>query len=160
MTRGQKQLAATVAVLVFMLLVVVFAQSGGQSGGAAQSGGKASGGAASQSGGVYTAEQAKAGEQLYTQNCQSCHGDDLQGEVGPGLAGSNFSKKWERGNLTADDLYYIMSTTMPKGSPGSLKPEQYVNILAFVLQQNGYPAGESPLPTDESSLKKIKLTVH
>ncbi|MBI4487062.1 MAG: c-type cytochrome, partial [Acidobacteria bacterium] len=37
--------------------------------------------------GVYTAEQAQRGQALYKTQCLACHGDKLQGVVGPMLAG-------------------------------------------------------------------------
>ena len=45
--------------------------------------------------GVYTEDQAKRGEGLYSQYCASCHGPDLSGgEMAPGLTGGEFSSNW------------------------------------------------------------------
>jgi len=35
--------------------------------------------------------------------------------------------------------------TMPLGEAGSLATQEYVDILAFVLQSNGYPSGQDEL---------------
>ena len=105
---------------------------------------------------VYSKEQADTGSKLYSQHCASCHGAKLQGVAGPPLGGAAFEAKWLNGKKTADDLYYIMHTQMPLNAPGSLKESEYLDILAFVLQQNGYPAGKNALSTKE--LKDIKLT--
>lgn len=41
--------------------------------------------------GVYTDEQSKRGEAIYSQTCASCHGDKLAGgEMAPALAGPDF----------------------------------------------------------------------
>ena len=48
--------------------------------------------AKSQWDGVYTEDQAKRGEPLYSQYCASCHGPDLTGgEMAPGLTGGEFA---------------------------------------------------------------------
>lgn len=92
---------------------------------------------------AYTAGQAALGATLFSANCSRCHGADLQGIAAPPLAGSAFMGNWK--GDTAADLYALMSTEMPQDRPGTLKPDQYLAILAFVLQRNGYPAGTAPL---------------
>ena len=42
--------------------------------------------------------------------------------------------------------------------PGSLKPEDYAAVTAYVLQQNGYPAGTTPLAKGAAGLKDAKIT--
>jgi hypothetical protein len=49
-----------------------------------------------------------------------------------------------------------MSTTMPEDNPGSLKPQQYADVVAYFLKLNGYPAGKTEL-TGPEALKTIKL---
>jgi len=108
---------------------------------------------AAQSGGVYTTAQAQQGAKLFGDNCGMCHAPDLSGGAGPPLAGKTFMMKWT--GQTADDLHDVVSTQMPLTAPGSLKPDQYLALLAFILSKNGYPAGDSPL--DRSKLKKITI---
>lgn len=107
-----------------------------------------------QSAGVYTVAQAAAGSALYAANCSQCHGQSLEGISGPPLAGKAFTDKWN--GHTADDLYYIMSTQMPLNAPGSLKPDEYLELVAYVLQQNKYPAGSTALTA--ATLKNVKIT--
>lgn len=102
---------------------------------------------------VYTADQAAQGATLFSASCAGCHGVNLEGVAAPPLAGSQFMKNWN--GKSADDVYYIMSNQMPQDNPGSLKPNEYTAILAFVLQKNGYPAGATPL--DPSKLKQITI---
>ena len=45
-----------------------------------------------------------------------CHGSALNNGGAPKLAGPAFLKKW--GGNSEDDLFYIMSTTMPQTNPG------------------------------------------
>src|ERR1700736_4987928 len=80
--------------------------------------------------GVYTEEQAKRGEPLYTATCGSCHGPDLTGgEMAPGLTGGEFRSDWD--GLTVGDLFERVRVSMPQDSPGSLSRQQYADILAF-----------------------------
>jgi hypothetical protein len=44
---------------------------------------------------------------------------------------------------------------MPLGNPGSLKPAEYLEITAYLLQRNKYPAG--PAPLTQAKLKTIKI---
>ena len=96
--------------------------------------------------GVYTAEQATRGAEAYEKACASCHMSDLRGEsFAPALNGDAFALRWENGKLT--DLHKIVKATMPADSPGSLSPQAYADIVAFLLKANGYPAGQ-PLAED------------
>jgi cytochrome c len=96
---------------------------------------------------VYTAVQADRGAAIYTQQCASCHLDDLSGhEMAPGLAGVAFSFRW-RGS-TLQDLFDSLRLTMPQASPGSLPREDYLDLIAFLLEANDYPDGASELVED------------
>ena len=108
-----------------------------------------------QSGGVYTADQAAAGGKIVAAQCAICHGDKLQGISGPQLVGPDFIGKWS--GQTADDLRDIIATQMPLTNPGSLKPDQVMDVLAYILQQNKYPAGTTPLtPATAKTVKIVK----
>ena len=108
---------------------------------------------AAQGAGVYTAAQAKAGAALFAENCAMCHAADLSGGAGPPLAGKPFVSKWS--GETADDLHDVVSTQMPLTAPGSLKPPEYLALVAFILSKNGYPAGTVPL--EKTKLKHITI---
>ena len=105
--------------------------------------------------GVYTEEQAKRGEPLYTKTCASCHGPDLAGgDKGPPLAGAAFAAVYDGKKM--GDLSERMRTTMPVDSPASLTRAQNADILAFMLQKAGAPAGQTSLPTNVDQLNSIK----
>jgi mono/diheme cytochrome c family protein len=103
--------------------------------------------------GDYTAEQAAAGATLYTASCSACHGATLRGPAGPALIGDAFTSQWT--GEPALDVYRMMSTNMPLNAPGSLKPAEYLALMAYILQQNKYPAGSIPLTV--AKLKSIKI---
>jgi S-disulfanyl-L-cysteine oxidoreductase SoxD len=103
--------------------------------------------------GRYTAEQAVAGAQLYAIHCAMCHGNRLEGrgEV-PALTG-RFVANWA-GRPLADMFAYI-SQAMPQHAPGTLAAEQNAQLISYILEVNGAPAGRRPLPADEAALRRI-----
>jgi S-disulfanyl-L-cysteine oxidoreductase SoxD len=107
--------------------------------------------------GVYTAAQATRGEAVYGQKCTSCHGADLagDGQASP-LAGKDFHTSWS--DQTLNDLFERIRATMPADAPGSLKPEEVADVIAYILNKNDMAAGETELPADASALKAIKFT--
>ena len=111
--------------------------------------------AGQQASGRFTAAQATAGRTAYQAQCASCHLGDLKGsgDAAP-LAGSEFMSAW--GMRSPRELLSFMQLTMPPTSPGALSQEQYVNIVAFVLQSNGAPAGNQALtPTTDVAINSI-----
>jgi mono/diheme cytochrome c family protein len=107
--------------------------------------------------GIYTEEQAKRGEPLYAQHCAACHGPDLSGgEMAPGLAGSEFASNWN--DLSVGDLFDRIRQSMPQNAPGTLSRAQNADIVAFMFQKAGVPAGSTELPGDSQVLAGIKLS--
>jgi mono/diheme cytochrome c family protein len=106
--------------------------------------------------GVYTAAQAARGQRVYAESCESCHGGDLSGGgQTPALAGKEFNVDWI--DLALSDLFDRTRGTMPADKPGTLKPEQTADAIAFLLQKAGFPAGQAELPADAAALKTIKF---
>lgn len=104
----------------------------------------------------YTDEQARRGRTLYSEACASCHGRELTDGSASPLAGPGFAASWS-GAPTLDDVFFIMRTTMPQGAVGSLSTEQYLDVLAYVLQRNGYSSTREPLSSDSAALKAIPV---
>jgi len=107
--------------------------------------------------GAYSSAQASRGRAVYGAHCASCHGSRLEGTNAPALTGPTFIKSWSAYALTADELYFITRTTMPKGTPGRLARQDYLDVLAYVLQQNGYLEGGGELTDDPRVLRQVKL---
>ena len=105
--------------------------------------------------GHFTDQQVQAGKQTYNAHCSACHGGRLQGGAGPALKGQNFATSVKFGNMSTTQLFDFISKHMPKNNPGSLKQQQYIEILAYLLDQNGFSAGKTPL--DKSALGQITL---
>ena len=107
--------------------------------------------------GVYTAAQAERGKSVNQRHCAECHGATLTGGQfgGAPLAGGFFMHRWS--NRTLETLFEYARTNMPPGSEGSLSRQQYLDVIAFVLQANGFPAGEEELVADPQELSQILI---
>jgi quinoprotein glucose dehydrogenase len=96
---------------------------------------------------VYSAEQAARGRTVYKRVCVECHTLDFyRGDI---------MKPWDGGSLF--DLYDAISRLMPQGNPGSLKRQEYADVLAYILSLNGMPAGEQELTARPSGLREIRI---
>jgi mono/diheme cytochrome c family protein len=113
--------------------------------------------AQSSGGGEYTKEQAATGKSIFDKTCSVCHGDHLQGGVGPALSGQMFLSVSQYQKISAAYFYHFMSTHMPLTNPGSLSKEQYLDIMAYMLEVNGYPAGSHQLTDNSEELQAIKI---
>jgi len=87
--------------------------------------------------GVYAESQAMQGRSSFAANCSECHGDQLTGIEGPGLKGEPFMSHWGGDSLNA--VFGHMKTMPPDGE--KLSEDVYLAILAYVLEENGFPAG-------------------
>jgi len=91
--------------------------------------------------GVYTAAQAARGEAVYSSRCAGCH--EGQDADGPELSGKIFMDRWREDTL--EPLFSFIKTRMPGNDPGSLDDRATADLIAFVLDSNGLPAGKSEL---------------
>ncbi len=101
----------------------------------------------------FTAEQAESGQTEYAQQCAQCHGVRLEGTEAPGLLGQDVMGNWD----TAGGLYDFISVAMPPAQPGQLGEDAYLNIVAFIMRENGAQAGDEPMVADEEKLAAISL---
>jgi mono/diheme cytochrome c family protein len=109
---------------------------------------------------LYSASQASAGSKVYAASCASCHGEQLEGGVGPALSGQNLRTLAKNTKLTVGDLFQFMALQMPLNDPASLKREQYAQIMAYILKFNGYPAGSHTLTYDQAMNSSTPMTSH
>src|SRR6188474_3460292 len=107
--------------------------------------------------GVYTTEQATHGKTTYDEKCASCHGNMATStpEMAALLNDSGFQNLWRDRSLAR--LFSRIRETMPQDKPGTLSPEQTVDLIAYILSANQLPAGDVPLPQDLESLKEIRV---
>ena len=105
------------------------------------------------SGGPFTDAQAARGKVVYSQSCAVCHGPTLGGATAPALMGRAFESSWDHPQLTLDDLFYIVRTTMPPKAASSVSAADHAAVFAYLLQSNGYHAGSSPASVGAAALR-------
>lgn len=107
--------------------------------------------------GAFSEAQAANGKELYETYCSGCHGVDLisQDPDAPALTGLPFKFSWQK--KTVGVKYAKVRSTMPLGAGGSLADDEYAAIVAYILNFNGYPTGESDLPTDQAILDQMVI---
>ena len=93
--------------------------------------------------GVYTKAQADRGKETFSKNCLDCHEADR-------FTGPAFMADWNGKALTS---LWDKVNSMPEDNPGSLKPQEYADILAFFLNIGQFPAGDTELPGDAAAMK-------
>jgi S-disulfanyl-L-cysteine oxidoreductase SoxD len=112
--------------------------------------------------GVFTAEQARRGQAVYTGPCDRCHGYKLDGAAddpdmlpAPPVAGAKFLREWNGRSLAA--LFEYLRVTMPANNPGYLSDAEIADIVAYMLSRSGLPAGTAPLPSDVAALAGVVI---
>lgn len=106
--------------------------------------------------GVYTEEQAALGQETYTKHCSECHGQDLGGDgFAPSLKGPDFMNNWN--GLTLGELFDRIRISMPPSDPNIATSKEKADILAYLLKQDGFPAGTTELAASVDALKAIKF---
>ncbi len=98
--------------------------------------------------GVFSAEQATFGEEVFQQECALCH-------MTQEFTGRIFQLSWS--NRSVHDLFRSIRNTMPFDRPGGLTDEQYSAIVAYLLKLNDYPTGSEALGTTEEELSPIRI---
>ena len=98
--------------------------------------------------GVYSTAQARRGESTHRKHCTECHN-------AVAYSGTAFRRLWA--GRPVYEFWDQIRSTMPNDNPGSLKPGEYLDILAYVLRLNGYPAGDNALPSDPEQLRTIRF---
>jgi len=92
---------------------------------------------------IFTDDQAERGRASFRAICSECH-------YSSEFRGTQFQFEWRR--RTVWDFYREISRTMPEDAPGSLEPQQYVDIISYVLRANGFSAGDRELTADQAIL--------
>lgn len=96
----------------------------------------------------YSNRQARRGQNTYRKNCTACHNTAAYSGVG-------FRRVWS--GRSVFELWEQIRTTMPNDGPGRLRPEEYADIVAYLLKLNGFPAGPDELPADAEVLRRLHI---
>ncbi len=95
--------------------------------------------------GVFTAAQATAGQAVFDNSCKTCHNLRFYRDT---------MKSWDSQPLQF--LYETIIGTMPADNPGSLALDEYTNVIAYILSELEFPAGEQALD-HASGMDKITI---
>src|SRR5215469_4245445 len=105
---------------------------------------------------LFTSAQAVAGKAGYERNCADCHGASVDdGNSAPPLRGVAFLGKYA--GKPAADLFTYVTTKMPPGNPGNLGGAEYAQIIAYVLQQNGFATGRKEFASEAAALTSLTI---
>ena len=105
--------------------------------------------------GVYTTAQAERGRAVVEAHCGECHQDDLTGGEGPALVGSTFMLKWEMNSV--ERLFHKIRDTMPEAGSTDVSDVEKLDTVAYILQQNGFPAGSTELTESGGGLADLRM---
>jgi mono/diheme cytochrome c family protein len=86
---------------------------------------------------AYTEAQAKRGEATFIGTCSGCHAKSQ-------FTDASFVRSWK--GRSVFELLNLIRATMPVEQPGQLPPDQYADVVAYILRLNGAPAGDRELP--------------
>ena len=73
--------------------------------------------------------------------------------LAPAVAGDAFLQKW--GGRNAWELFSVMTSTMPIGGAKTLSPQEYADVLAYLLELSRLPAGSQELTSAREQLEPI-----
>src|SRR5262249_16990006 len=121
----------------------------------------------------YTEAQAARGQALFDKHCGSCHAAETDLEkakkekrgfklaritIPSNLGGSYIVKSQDNGRRVFTTVYYLFREleSMPSVTD-SISQQMRTDILAYLLQQNGFPAGHSELKYDTAAMRLMPL---
>lgn len=105
---------------------------------------------------VFLKAQATRGADLYVKHCERCHDPakvPAGKKPGPPTVGPRFIETWQ--DRTLGELFGSIMNTMPSDGSITLTADQTLDVLAYMLQANGFPDGPAALKNDDA----MKATV-
>lgn len=105
--------------------------------------------------GVYSDAQATRGREVFNTACLRCHGADLAGNTAPALKGDRFYTTF--GNEPIDRLFLKIRDTMPPSFSTTLDDQAKLDVVTYILQTNGYPAGAGDLRVATEDLATAQI---
>lgn len=96
--------------------------------------------------GVFTEEQAAAGEALYAEHCMLCHDKKYFRPVLQRMEGQPLGI-----------MFTVIATSMPESNPGILSEKECVDILAYILSLSRYAPGDSELDYQAGALNELLI---
>ncbi len=96
--------------------------------------------------GVYSEAQAERGQRAFNTHCGECHiTEEFSGESFQNMVGGD----------PVAQFYNFVRSSMPYENPASLSRRAYLDVMAYILYLNDYPAGDEDLPATVDALSEI-----
>jgi mono/diheme cytochrome c family protein len=99
--------------------------------------------------GVFSPAQVMRGDRLFNSICTDCHEITEFTGAGAYLEEVEGEPVWE--------TFEFVSAEMPEDDPGSLNPQDYAAVLAYIFSVYGLPSGDAALAVDEETLEAITI---
>jgi mono/diheme cytochrome c family protein len=99
--------------------------------------------------GVFSPAQVARGARVFESICTNCH------EIAEFVGDEAYLEEVEGKPLW--ETFDFISTKMPDDDPGSLRPEEYAAVLAYIFSVYGLPSGDAELAVDQESLEAITI---
>ena len=99
--------------------------------------------------GVFSQAQVERGSRVFGSICTNCH------ELAEFTAEGAYLEEVEGESLW--ETFDFVSTKMPDDDPGSLRPEEYAAVLAYIFSVYGLPSGDAELAPEQEFLEAITI---
>ena len=107
--------------------------------------------------GVFSGEQATRGGKTYRVFCGNCHAADLSGDNSADSGAPPLRRLGFMEGSNVDALFTKIRQTMPLDAPAALTSKEYLDVVAYILQQNGFPPGPDEMRSDPDELRNIRI---
>lgn len=107
--------------------------------------------------GVYTTAQAQRGKATYEVFCAGCHAADLLGTNSGDSGAPPLKQEGFMSGSNVGALFTKIRRTMPQDAPGSVPDHDVVDVIAYLLEANRFPAGRTELPVVPADLERIRI---
>ena len=97
--------------------------------------------------GIFSAAQVERGRESFLWECMDCHEMEEFTGVGAYLEEVDGETVW--------DVFEFIWSEMPEDRPAWLEPDEYADILAYILSVYGAPTGDADMPIDQAALERI-----
>lgn len=102
--------------------------------------------------GVFTRAQADGAKAQYEKLCADCHPFTAAAKKKPNdipLGEEPFFREWTGRPLS--ELASLIALTMPNDGSAVVTDKEALDLVAYILQKNGYPAGSKKLTKESAS---------
>ena len=102
--------------------------------------------------GIYTKAQADGAKKQYDTMCADCHPFTVAAKKKPKdlpLGDEPFFETWTGRPL--NEMVTVIALTMPNDGSATVTEAEAIDLVAYILQQNGFPAGKQPLTKETAA---------